>query len=107
MQISIEMLVQMSTALISAGGVLWKLSERLKYIELEQQANAARIEQQVANISATLQAHVARSEERTASTRQRLEDHAVELANNRNAHSSMRQTLDKHGQKLAAIRGTP
>ncbi len=105
MSISIETLIQVATALISAGGVLWKLSERLKHLELENQANAARLEQQIGRIDTTLQAHVARTEERHQSTRQRLEDHALELANNRNAHASLRQTLDKHGQQLAAIRG--
>ena len=105
MSISIETLIQVATALISAGGVLWKLGERLKHLELENQANTARLEQQISRIDATLQAHVARAEERHQSTRQRLEDHALELANNRNAHASLRQTLDKHGNQLAAIRG--
>lgn len=105
MSISIETLIQVATALVSAGGVLWKLSERLKHLELENQANYTRLEQQIAAINTILQAHVARAEERHQSTKQRLEDHALELANNRNAHASLRQTLDKHGNQLAAIRG--
>ena len=105
MNISIETFIQVATALVSAGGVLWKLGERLKHLELEAQANATRLESQIAAINTTLQSHVARAEERHQATRQRLEDHALELNNNRNAHASLRQTLDKHGQQLAAIRG--
>lgn len=105
MSISIETLIQVATALVSAGGVLWKLGERLKHLELENQANYTRLEQQIAAINATLQAHVARAEERHQSTKHRLDDHALELSNNRSAHASLRQTLDKHGQHLAAIRG--
>ena len=105
MQISIETIIQVATAVVSAAGVLWRLGDRFKHLELENQANAARIESQVASIDATLQAHVARAEERHMSTRERLEDHAVEFAKNRTAHASMRQAIDAHGQKLAAIRG--
>lgn len=103
MNLSVEMLVQVATALVSAGGVLWRLSERLKQLELDRQADAARLEGQIGDMRRTLESHIARSDERHASLRQRVEDHAVELERNRTAHSSLRQTLDKHGQRLAAL----
>lgn len=103
MNVSIEMLVQIITALASAGGVLWKLSDRLKTIEMEQQASAARLEQAVGQINAALTAHIARSEERHLAIRGQLEEHASELKRNRDAHASMRQVLDDHGRQLARL----
>jgi hypothetical protein len=103
MNISAEMLIQVATALISAGGVLWRLSDRLKQLELDRQADSARLEQQIADMRRSLDAHTARSDERHLGHTRRLDEHAAELTNNRSAHASMRQSLDEHGRQLARL----
>ncbi len=57
MNISLDALIQVAAALLSAGGVLWKLSDRLKGLELDQQATAARLEGMIGRIDSHLQAH--------------------------------------------------
>lgn len=103
MNITAEMLIQVATALMSAGGVLWKLGDRLKQLELDRQADVARLETQMAEIKQVLASHVARSEERHLAHTRRLDDHQSELTNNRQAHASMRQSLDDHGRQLARL----
>lgn len=107
MNVSPEMLIQIATALISAGGVLWRLSDRLKQLELDRQADTARLEGQMAEMRRALDAHMARSEERHLAQVRRIDDHQAELTNNRQAHASMRQTLDNHGRQLARLEATP
>jgi hypothetical protein len=103
--ISLDALIQVAAALLSAGGVLWKLSDRLKGLELDQQATAARLEGMIGRIDSHLQAHAARSEERHTATTRRIDDHATELAANRAAHGQMRATIEQQGQQLAALGG--
>ncbi len=103
MNISPEMLIQVATALVSAGGVLWKLSDRLKQLELDRQADTARLENRLGEVQQALSSHMARADERHSANVRRLDDHQAELTNNRQAHASMRQALDEHGRQLARL----
>ena len=74
MSVSLEMVVQLLTVVITGGAILWKLSDRLKGLDLNQQARAAQIEGSLKNVEGEMLQGFARIEERNAALTARVDN---------------------------------
>lgn len=74
MSVSIEMIIQLFTVIITGGGILWKLSDRLKALELNQQASAAQIEGSLRSVEGEMRQGFARIDERNAALTARVDN---------------------------------
>ena len=74
MSVSLEMLIQLFTVVITGGAILWKLSDRLKSLELDQQAAAASIESSVRSVEGEMRQGFARIDERNAALTARVDN---------------------------------
>ena len=74
MSISLEMIVNLLSVVITGGGILWKLSDRLKCLELNQQANAAQIEGSIRDVEGEMRQGFARIDERNAALTARVDN---------------------------------
>lgn len=94
MSVSIELVVQLLTVIITGGGVLWKLSDRLKSLELDQQANAARIEGSVRAVESEMRQGFGRADERMAALTTRVETHEESQKIQRESISKVHSRVD-------------
>ncbi len=74
MSVSVELIIQLLTVLVTGGGILWKLSDRLKELELTQQANTAQIESSLRVVEVEMRQGFSRIDERNAALTARVDN---------------------------------
>ena len=100
MSISLELVVQLLTVIVTGGGVLWKVGDRLKSIELDQQANAARIEGSVRAVESEMRQGFGRADERMAALTARVEAHEESQKIQRESISKVHGRVDRVRERV-------
>ena len=103
MQISVEFVVQILTVIVTGGGILWKLSEKFKHLELNQQAMTASIESSVRKLESDMRENFAAINTKHAALASRVDAHDEQHKIGRESISKVHQRVDAVQEKVIRL----
>ena len=103
MQLSVEFVVQILTVIVMGGGILWKLSEKFKHLELNQQAMTAQIDSSVRKLEGDMRENFAALNSQHAALSSRVNSHDEQHKIGRESISKVHQRVDAVQEKVIRL----